>query len=118
MGHWMGRAGSAVGYICQNKMSRCRVSRGRPSTLQPKPMSLLRVCSEVFAKPTLLRTPLTIRALSTEATPPAPTATTKEPSEIAPIPSKDVLSADVISGAPGTAAPLQLETEYFDSGSL
>jgi NADH dehydrogenase (ubiquinone) Fe-S protein 4 len=77
-------------------------------------MSLLRVCSEVFAKPTLLRTSLTVRALSTEATPPAPTAT-KEPSEIAPIPPKDVLSADVISGAPSTAVPLQLATEYFVS---
>ena len=43
-----------------------------------------------------------LRTLSTEPAPPAPTAT-KEPSEIAPIPQKDVLSADVISGAPGTA---------------
>jgi len=69
-------------------------------------MSLLRACSEVFAKPILLRSSLTVRALLREATLPAPTAT-KEPSEIAPIPPKDVLSADVVSGAPGTAASIQ-----------
>jgi NADH dehydrogenase (ubiquinone) Fe-S protein 4 len=63
-------------------------------------MSLLRACSEALAKPTFLRSSLAVRSLSTEATPQTPTAT-KEPSEIAPIPQKDVLSADVISGAPG-----------------
>ena len=68
-------------------------------------MSLLRACSEALARPALLRSPFTVRALSTEATPPAPTAT-KEPSEIASIPQKDVVSADVISGAPGMAIPL------------
>ena len=68
-------------------------------------MSLLRACSGALAKPALLRSSLTARALSTEVTPPAPTAT-KEPSEIAPIPQKDVVSADIISGAPGTAVPL------------
>ncbi|KAI0297707.1 ETC complex I subunit conserved region-domain-containing protein [Russula brevipes] len=62
-------------------------------------MSLLRACSEALAKPTFLRSSLAVRPLSTEATPQTPTAT-KEPSEIAPIPQKDVLSADVISGAP------------------
>jgi NADH dehydrogenase (ubiquinone) Fe-S protein 4 len=68
-------------------------------------MSLLRACSEALAKPGLLRSSLTVRALSTRAIPPAPTAT-KESSEIAPIPQKDVVSADIISGAPGTAVPL------------
>jgi len=71
-------------------------------------MSLLRACSEALAKPALLRSSLTVRALSTGAIPPAPTAT-KEPSEIAPIPQKDVVSADIISGAPGTAAPLPVK---------
>lgn len=70
-----------------------------------KPMSLLRACSGALAKPVLLRSSLVARALSTEAAPPTPTATTKEPSEIAPVPQKDVLSADVISGAPGTIVP-------------
>jgi hypothetical protein len=63
-------------------------------------MSLLRACSDALAKPSLLRSSLIARALSTEAAPPTPTA--KEPSEIAPVPQKDVLSADIISGAPGT----------------
>jgi hypothetical protein len=65
-------------------------------------MSLLRACSNALTKPALLRSSLAARALSTEAAPPTPTAT-KEPSEIAPVPQKDVLSADIISGAPGTA---------------
>jgi NADH dehydrogenase (ubiquinone) Fe-S protein 4 len=65
-------------------------------------MSFLRACSEALSKPALLRPLLSLRALSKGATPPAPTAT-KEPSEIAPIPQKDVLSADIISGAPGIA---------------
>lgn len=63
-------------------------------------MSLLRVSSNALAKPFLLHSSLVARALSTEAAPPTPTA--KEPSEIAPVPQKDVLSADAISGAPGT----------------
>jgi hypothetical protein len=68
------------------------------------PMSLLRACSGALAKPALLRSSLVAHALSTEAAPPTPTAT-KESSEIVPIPQKDVLSADVISGAPGTTVP-------------
>lgn len=66
-------------------------------------MSLLRACSGALAKPALLRPSFVARALSSEAAPPT---TTKEPSEIAPIPQKDVVSADVISGAPGITAPL------------
>ena len=64
-------------------------------------MSLLRACSGALAKPALLRPSFVARALSSEAAPPTPTATTKEPSEIAPVPQKDVVSADVVSGAPG-----------------
>lgn len=67
-------------------------------------MSLLRACSDALAKPSPLRSSLIARALSTEAAPPTPTA--KEPSEIAPVPQKDVLSADIISGAPGMTVPL------------
>jgi hypothetical protein len=63
-------------------------------------MTLLRACSEAIFKPALLRPSLVLRTLSTEASQPGPTAT-KGPSEIAPIPQKDVLSADIISGAPG-----------------
>lgn len=63
-------------------------------------MSLLRACSGALAKPALLRSSLVARALSSEAAPPTPTANTKEPSEIAPVPQKDVVSADIISGAP------------------
>ena len=69
-------------------------------------MSLLRACSEALAKPALFRSSLVARALSSEAAPPTPTATTKEPSEIAPVPQKDVVSADIISGAPGMTVPL------------
>ncbi|KAI0247632.1 aspartic peptidase domain-containing protein [Lactifluus subvellereus] len=53
-----------------------------------------------------------LRTLSTEATPPTPTAT-KEPSEIVPIPQKDVLSADIISGAP---AELRQRINTMQSG--
>jgi len=77
-------------------------------------MSLLRACSEALAKPALLRSSIGVRALSTEPTPPIPAAT-KEPSEIAPIPQKDVLSADVISGAPGTAVPTPERSEQIAS---
>lgn len=70
-------------------------------------MSLLRACSGALAKPALLRSSLVVRALSSEAAPPTPTATTKEPSEIAPVPQKDVVSADIISGAPGMSVPLE-----------
>ena len=70
-------------------------------------MSLLRACSGALAKPALLRSSLVVRALSSEAAPPTPTATTKEPSEIAPVPQKDVVSADIISGAPGMTVPLE-----------
>ena len=71
-------------------------------------MSLLRACSGALAKPALLRSSLVARTLSSEAAPPTPTATTKEPSEIAPVPQKDVVSADVISGAPGMiVSPLE-----------
>ena len=69
-------------------------------------MSLLRACSEALAKPALFRSSLVARALSSEAAPPTPTATTREPSEIAPVPQKDVVSADIISGAPGMTVPL------------
>lgn len=69
-------------------------------------MSLLRACSGALAKPALLRSSLVARALSSEAAPPTPTSTTKEPSEIAPVPQKDVVSADIISGAPGMTVPL------------
>ncbi|KAI0270043.1 ETC complex I subunit conserved region-domain-containing protein [Gloeopeniophorella convolvens] len=62
-------------------------------------MSLLRVCSEALAKPATLRMSVAARALSTESAATTPT-TKKEPSEIAPIPQKDVLSADATSGAP------------------
>ncbi|KAH9991299.1 ETC complex I subunit conserved region-domain-containing protein [Russula vinacea] len=55
-------------------------------------MSLLRACSGALAKPVLLRSSLVARALSTEAAPPTPTATTKEPSEIAPVPQKEFLA--------------------------
>ena len=68
-------------------------------------MSLLRACSGALAKPALLRSSLVARALSSEAAPPTPTAATKEPSEIAPVPQKDVVSADIISGAPGMTVP-------------
>jgi hypothetical protein len=78
-------------------------------------MSLLRACSDALAKPALLRSSLVARALSTEAAPPTPT-TTKEPSEIAPVPQKDVLSADVISGAPGMTVPPP--TDRFITHSL
>ncbi|KAH9969772.1 ETC complex I subunit conserved region-domain-containing protein [Russula dissimulans] len=71
----------------------------KPATVSTKPMSLLRACSEALAKPVLLRSSIAVRAFSTEPTPPTSVAT-KEPSEIAPIPQKDVLSADIISGAP------------------
>jgi NADH dehydrogenase (ubiquinone) Fe-S protein 4 len=69
-------------------------------------MSLLRACSGALAKPTLLRSSSVARTLSSEAAPPTPTAASKERSEIAPIPQKDVVSADIISGAPGMTAPL------------
>jgi NADH dehydrogenase (ubiquinone) Fe-S protein 4 len=69
-------------------------------------MSFLRACSGALPKPALLRSSLVARALSSEAAPPTPTATTKEPSEIAPVPQKDVVSADLISGAPGMPIPL------------
>ena len=64
-------------------------------------MSLLRACSGALVKPALLRSSLVARALSSEAAPPIPTTTTKGPSEIAPVPQKDVVSADIVSGAPG-----------------
>ena len=67
-------------------------------------MSLLWARSTALAKPAILRSSLVARTLSTEAASPTPTAT-KEPSEIAPVPQKDVLSADVISGAPGMIIP-------------
>ncbi len=69
-------------------------------------MALLRACSDVLVKPALLRSSLVARALSTEVASPTQTATTKEPSEIAPVPQKDVISADTISGAPGMTVPL------------
>jgi hypothetical protein len=78
-----------------------RLKQADVLTQQPMPMSLLRA-SKILSRPALLHPSLALRTLSTEATPPAPTAT-KEPSEIAPIPQKDVLSADIISGAPGIA---------------
>ncbi|KAH9179381.1 Ndufs4, NADH dehydrogenase Fe-S protein 4 [Lactarius sanguifluus] len=62
-------------------------------------MSLLRACTEALARPVPFRSSLLVRTFSTEPTTPAPT-TAKEPSEIAPIPQKDVLSADTVSGAP------------------
>ncbi len=67
-------------------------------------MSLLRACSDALVKPVLLRSSLAARALSTEAPPPTSTATSKESFEIAPVP-QDVVSADIISGAPGMTFP-------------
>ncbi len=64
-------------------------------------MSLLRACTEALARPVPFRSSLLVRTFSTEPVAPAPT-TSKESSEIAPIPQKDVLNADVINGAPGT----------------
>ena len=65
-------------------------------------MSLLRACTEALARPVPFRSSSLVRTFSSEPIKAVPT-TAKEPSEIAPIPQKDVLSADIISGAPGTA---------------
>ncbi|KAN0127432.1 ETC complex I subunit conserved region domain containing protein [Lactarius tabidus] len=62
-------------------------------------MSLLRACTEALARPVPLRSSLLVRSFSSEPIKSPPTIA-KEPSEIAPIPQKDVLSADTISGAP------------------
>jgi hypothetical protein len=81
-----------------------RCERRLSANVSTIPMSLLWACSNALAKPAILRSSLVARALSTEVASPTPTAT-KEPSEIAPVPQKDVLSADVISGAPGMIIP-------------
>jgi hypothetical protein len=85
------------------------LERWRPDSELLELMSLLRACT-ALARP---RSSLLHRTFSTEPITPAPT-TAKEPSEIAPIPQKDVLSADIISGAPGTVQT----SEQYSSGIL
>ncbi|KAA1469874.1 hypothetical protein DENSPDRAFT_835550 [Dentipellis sp. KUC8613] len=63
-------------------------------------MSLLRACAQPLTKAAFARpVAAAVRGVSSDVK--APTETrSKEPSEIAPIPPKDVTTADVISGAP------------------
>ena len=65
-------------------------------------MSLLRTYARALAKPTIARSLATpLRGITTNVKAPGETRS-QEPSDIAPIPQKDVLTADVISGAPCT----------------
>lgn len=68
-------------------------------------MSLLRACTQSLPKQSLSR-PLaaSFRNVSTEVKAPEQSRPkTGEPVEITPMPEKDVLAADAISGAPGAS---------------
>lgn len=68
-------------------------------------MSLLRACTQVIYKPNLPRSlAVPLRYVSSEVKAPEQSRPkTGEPVEIAPMPEKDVVAADVISGAPGAS---------------
>jgi NADH dehydrogenase (ubiquinone) Fe-S protein 4 len=72
-------------------------------------MSLLRAGAGIFIRPTPLGRTLALssRSLATGAPPSAPVEAeqTQTSSEIAPLPQKDVVTADVISGAPSAFRP-------------
>jgi hypothetical protein len=64
-------------------------------------MSLLRTHTGALLKPALGRpVALASRKLTTEVKPPVKAEETSS-SEVVPIPQKDVVTADVVSGAPG-----------------
>ncbi|THH20077.1 hypothetical protein EW146_g1189 [Bondarzewia mesenterica] len=63
-------------------------------------MSLFRVCAQTLPKPASLRTlSTTLRTFTTEVKAPEQSRS-KDASDIVPVPTKDVLTADIVSGAP------------------
>ena len=64
-------------------------------------MSLLRSCQQAVSKSTLSRGALlSARAVSTTTQPTIPTTAESQQTEIAQAPPRDVVTADVVSGAP------------------
>ncbi|PCH40021.1 hypothetical protein WOLCODRAFT_67578 [Wolfiporia cocos MD-104 SS10] len=61
-------------------------------------MSVLQACRQAFPKRAAGRVLVSARGLSTDSN--APAKATEEQSDIAPIPQRDVVTADVVSGAP------------------